>query len=69
MSKLGVATGTIEVSPLGRKRFAIACQREEERWAELASSVKVYYRDPATGEEHDAPPVKRAPRRRRRNRL
>ena len=39
-----------------KKRRAKARKRQEKRWAAKAGPVKVYYRDPVTGEERERPP-------------
>jgi hypothetical protein len=48
--------GGIEETPGRKKARAKARKRQEERWAAKSSPVKVYYRDPVTGEEREQPP-------------
>jgi hypothetical protein len=50
-AKIGTSMGGLEETPARKKRGAKARKRQEERWAAKAGPVKVYYRDPVTGEE------------------
>jgi hypothetical protein len=55
-AKIGTSMGGIEETPARKKRRAKARKRQEQRWASKAGSMKVYYRDPVTGEERERPP-------------
>jgi hypothetical protein len=51
-------TGThlrLEEAPDRKKRRAKVRKNEEQRWAAKAGPVKIYYRDPVTGEEREEP--------------
>jgi hypothetical protein len=48
--------GGLEETPARKKRRAKARKREEQRWAAKAGPMKVYYRDPATGDGRKQPP-------------
>jgi len=49
--------GGLDESPGRKKRRAKARKRQEERWAAKAGPLKIYYRDPVTGEEREQPPA------------
>jgi hypothetical protein len=55
--KSGTAMGGLDESPGRKKRRAKAQKRQEERWAAKAGPLKIYYRDPVTGEEREQPPA------------
>jgi hypothetical protein len=55
-SKTGTSMGWIKETPGRKKRRAKARKGQEERWAAKAGPLKVYYREPATGEERKQPP-------------
>jgi hypothetical protein len=48
--------GGLDETPARTKRRAKARKKQEERWAAKSGPVKVYYRDPVTGEEREQPP-------------
>jgi hypothetical protein len=48
--------GGLEETPQKKKRRGKTRKRQEERWAAKSGPVKVYYRDPLTGEERPEPP-------------
>jgi hypothetical protein len=45
----------LEETPDRKKRRAKVRKNEEQRWAAKAGPVKIYYRDPVTGEEREEP--------------
>jgi hypothetical protein len=49
--------GGLDESPGRKKRRAKARKRQEERWAAKAGPLKIYYRDPVTGEPREQPPA------------
>jgi hypothetical protein len=55
-TKTGTAMGGLEETPERKKRRAKARKRQEKRWAAKAGPVKVYYRNPKSGEECDQTP-------------
>jgi len=55
-TKPGTSMGGLEETPARKKRRAKARKREEQRWAAKAGPMKVYYRDPATGDGRKQPP-------------
>lgn len=48
--------GGLEETPERKTRRANARKWQEKRWAAKAGPVKVYYRDPKSGEERDQTP-------------
>jgi hypothetical protein len=55
-SKSGTSMGWVNESPARKKRRAKARKAQEARWAAKAGPLKVYYRDPVTGEEREQQP-------------
>jgi hypothetical protein len=55
-AKIGTTMGGLEETPERKKRRAKARKKQEQRWAAKSGPVKVYYRDPVTGEEREQPP-------------
>lgn len=59
--KLGATTSGIEASPKKRKRLAEKRAAEEKAWAANAGPLKVYFRDPETGEIRKQPTADEPP--------
>jgi hypothetical protein len=55
--KMGTSMGGLEVAPARKKRREKQRRAQEQRWAAKAGPVKVYYRDPVSGEELERPPT------------
>ena len=54
--KTGTSMGWTSESPARKKRRAKTRKAQEDRWAEKTGPLKVYYRDPVTGEERAEKP-------------
>jgi hypothetical protein len=54
--KTGTSMGWTSESPARKKRRAEARKAQEARWVAKARPLKVYYRDPITGEGREQPP-------------
>jgi hypothetical protein len=54
--KTGIPMAGLDETPERQKEERKARRRQEERWAAKSGPVKVYHRDPKTGEEREGPP-------------
>jgi hypothetical protein len=54
--KSGTPMSGVQETPERKKRRAKARKRQDKRWAAKSGPVKIYYRDPVTGEEREKPP-------------
>ena len=54
-TKTGTSMGGLDETPERTKRRVKARKKQEQRWAAKSGPVKVYYRDPVTGEEREQP--------------
>jgi ribosomal protein L15 len=55
-TKIGTSMNGLEGTSARGRSGAKARKQQEERWAAKAGPVKVYYRNPVTGEERERPP-------------